>query len=189
MSLCVDCKAAGIEAAGTRRVNGRDYCSSHARKYFPMGATLPPLNPQIAQIEKWVDESAQKEGGMPLIKGLNKQQIVEDYKSGMSYSEVARKHGCNSNTVFYHVKKAGLAGNVRPRAPRAAAPAAAPEPQAIVKSEAAPPAPIEARAAESPAPQAKGQARCRVAMFEVEGDATAVLSAVEAVKAALLNRG
>lgn len=197
MSLCVDCKAAGIDAVATRKIGKLYYCSSHARKYFPMGAALPPEDPQIAQradIEKWVDESAEKEEtAMPLTKGLDWDAIARDYQGGMSADKCAQKYGCHHTTVRSQLKKRGVykPGAARRRQPLRAShalarPTAAPEP-AIEKAGSA--APLALETGETLALPSNGQARCRVAMFEVEGDATAVQHAVDAIKAALEARG
>lgn len=176
---CVDCKAAGIEAAATRVANGKGYCSSHARKYFPVGAQMPPANQQILEMTHIHEEEKQN---MPAIKNLDWDAITADYQGGMSADQCAAKYGCHHTTVRNQLAKRGI------YKPGTARRKAAHTHQAIV-----PVAPkvaaIERPTGETPVPlAANSRTRCRVAMFEVEGDATSVQHAVDAIKAALESR-
>lgn len=97
MSLCVDCKAAGIDAVAIRKIGKLHYCSSHARKYFPMGAALPPENPHIEQIEEET-----------MSKRLDPQAILADHKAGMSDVEIAKKYGCHFTSVSKTLLRLGV---------------------------------------------------------------------------------
>ncbi|HLI02761.1 MAG TPA: hypothetical protein VFC10_07325 [Terriglobia bacterium] len=166
---CIDCSAAGIDAPATRIVDGKGYCSSHARKYFPPGATLPPE----------LSESVTREGTSMRTK-IDVDGIVADYKAGTPVMDLAEKYGCHHTYVRGVLKKHGIYGTMpaqrRGRVPRDIAP----------RKDAAVTA-VPAGSVEI-SEQQRGQARCRVAMFEVEGDATSVQHAVDAIKAALESR-
>ncbi len=177
---CVDCKAAGVTAAATRIQNGKGYCSSHARKYFKDGFQLPP-DDEIAQI------AHQEETKMGARKKLDRKQIAADYASGMSADQIAAKHCAHHTTIRVILKKEGVykpgvwGGPRKPREEHAEIVKASETHTKIDRA--------ESNTGETPVPQkANGHARCRVAMFEVEGDAAAVLHAVDAIKGALESR-
>lgn len=147
---------------------------------------------------------------MPLVKGLNREEIVQHYKSGMSVGDIARKLGCRYDTVAYHLSNAGVRGrppkrsrpavSIREAPPlkashvstnrlaivRSGPPASETAPTAAALSTQEPVVPHDARVV--PHDARNGHIRCRVAMFEVEGSETAVRDAVNAIKAALENR-
>lgn len=168
---CVDCKASGVKAVATRILNGKGYCSSHARKYFPPGAQLPPEGAQILIPEK-------KEGTMEGQK-FDRAEVAREYQAGTPVQAIADRHGVHHTTIRGALKKM----NIYKMGERRLAPKPREE-KSIVSA----PRPIVRPApADNNAP-AQGRARCRVAMFEVEGDATSVQHAVDAIKAALESR-
>lgn len=198
--LCVDCKAAGIEAEATRVKDGKGYCSSHSRKYFPPGAQMPPASSRLeeeaqAMKEKLEELIAQGKTTAEIAEALGKTKsatygLLEYYKLKAN-RKICSVAGCckplqNSNDTGMcapHSRKSGAEPAARlPRVPAKRAAAAA---QAVTAIAVAPAASVEMVPPAAPS-SAAARARCRVAMFEVEGDAAAVQSAVEAVKAALM---
>jgi transposase len=120
-----------------------------------------------------------------------------DYEAGMPSAELTEKYKLGKNSVSYWAHKAGAKMRIgavpaargqrtgRESPAERTAPAPRQKHLAIVK--AGPRTVQQARIVETE-PDGAGRARCRVAMFEVEGSDDSVRAAVDAVKAALAGK-
>jgi len=154
-------------------------CGEHAAPAFPSWAALPQVGEGSALPQR-------QEDPMPVSKNIDVEALKRDYASGLSTPKIGEKYDISSSTVAYHLNKAGVEmrqGGPGNRAAISKAAAKTPRQNGIAKAGAAvaEPEPLPA----SP----NGHARCRVAMFEVEGSPEAVMAAVAAVRAALEHRG
>jgi len=123
---------------------------------------------------------------------IDEAKLRELHAAKMSDREIAKELGCSDVTICHHRKVLGLPPVGRKgRRPRGDGAAASPAPKpirahSIVKAEHPQMAQIT-QTAEAPANGA-GRARCRVAMFEIEGTEAAVMRAIDAVQSALAAR-
>lgn len=123
---------------------------------------------------------------MSEVKHLDWDAIARDYQAGISADQCAAKYGCHHTTVRVQLGKRGIYKPGRPRQRRDRGEQA--DSHALMPAGAKPLKVFHVDEPQASAPTPNGHARCRVAMFEVEGSETAVRDAVNAIKAALENR-
>ncbi len=124
---------------------------------------------------------------------IDNEKLKAMHGAGATDSTIAQQFGCSAGTIWTRRKALGLpavgvGGWNAHKANRSDPVHKARRNAAIVKAPAEPVIPSGAKDPALPKtePNGSGHSRCRVAMFEIEGDERAVLAAVEAVKVALL---
>jgi len=194
MAECAYCVEAGRPGSvALRVVRGKGVCNAHLPdRSFPVVMHAPEVRSRKPEVRI-------EEGKMPARKiNLDVQGMKRDYLSGMNSSDVGDKYGVHFSTVCMKLKAMGVEmrkGKGRPPVGEAQREAwrAKRKAKAIVKAGPVIPSGregsgLEARSIAAARDDGNGapKARCRLAMFEVEGDAASVQAAVEAVKAALM---
>jgi len=193
---CYFCKVGGhVGSVATRIITWdgqeRGVCNDHLPdKSFPAIVQMPPKS--VGAIR---ESAVLKENEMPRKMEIDENELRRLHAQGLADGAIGAQLGCAASTIHLRRKRLGLPSNGgrRPsgsvgttrRVPRTKSHST----MKIVKVERPGIVPVpKAPAQDDGNVSGQPKARCRVAMFEVEGSAEAILQAVEAVKAALTNK-
>jgi hypothetical protein len=215
--FCKKCQLEGKQVVAMRRIETAEgpegLCNKHAQPYLygGLGAVMRPVKPapENASLPEAaagsVAASSQQKGEELMSRGkyLDIDQLKSLVAEGLTVPEIHERTAIPISSLYGAIRRLGLVakaarhrwgGRSRPDFQMKDAPQAAdgsshsrlPQNAAIMKR-----TPSQLRQLVERTEQkadGRGQARCRVAMFEIEGPEASILAAVEAVKAALAGK-